>query len=289
MQLFNQRGIIFIRAKGKLMKKEMLIRKLEDAEIPELLIVGHREKLKSVLIEGTISMRQPLKAAMPADGFMSTVREVFDWLRAPAWRAAAASGLALFVVAAVLATVFYIASPSPSVIAADVVKKDPAIQQRLTGTGEIIIVRVDVRDGMASVVCCRGMGDFIEADVDINVRTVVQTRRYEGLFMPELPQEQQDKAIQIASFDPRVKALLDKGAKTGRVFPIFSSISRMSVVNGNILKVTPAASQAVVPVLLDGKTWLVQVDMEEMKIERVIEQQSNSPGLFEIYYLRQNL
>jgi len=55
------------------------------------------------------------------------------------------------------------------------------------------------------------------------------------------------------------------------------------------LKVTPAASQAVVPVLLDGKTWLVQVDLEEMKIERVIEQQSNSPGLFEIYYLRQNL
>jgi hypothetical protein len=193
------------------------------------------------------------------------------------------------VVAGVLAAVFYIASPSPAVIAADVVKNDLAIQQRLTGTGEIIIVRVDVRDGMASVVCCRGMGDFIEADVDINVRTVVQTRRYEGLFMPDLPRGQQEMAIQIASSDPRVKALIDKGAKTGRVFPIFSSISRMSVVNGNILKVTPAASQAVVPVLLDGKTWLVQVDLEEMKIERVIEQQSNSPGLFEIYYLRQNL
>jgi hypothetical protein len=82
---------------------------------------------------------------------------------------------------------------------------------------------------------------------------------------------------------------MDSGAKTGRVFPIFSSISRMTVVDGNILKVTADVSQAVVPVLLDGKTWLVQVDMQEMKIERLIEQQSNSPHLFEMYYLRQNL
>jgi hypothetical protein len=289
MQLFSQQGIIFIRAKGKLMKKEMLIRKLEDAGIPELLIAGHRERLRVVLMEGNVSVRQPLKAAGQAGGFMGTLREALDWLRAPAWRAAAASGLAIFAVAAVLSTVFYVAGPSPAVIAADVVKNDAAIQQRLTGTGEIIIVRVDVRDGMASVVCCRGMGDFIEADVDINVRTVVQTRRYEGLFMPELPREDQDKAIQIASADARVKALMDKGAKTGRVFPIFSSISHMSVVNGNILKVTPAASQAVVPVLFDGKTWLVQVDLEGMKTERIIEQQSNAPHLFEIYYLRQNL
>ena len=289
MQLFNQYGIIFIKAKVTKMKKEMLIRSLENAEIPVLLIAGHREKLKSVLIEGNAGMRQPLKASSQADDFSGTVRKAFDWLRAPAWRAAAASGLALFAVAAVLATVFYIVSPSPSVIAADVVKRDPAIQQRLTGTGEIIIVRVDVRDGMASVICCRGVGDFIEADVDINVRTVVQTRRYEGLFMPELPREEQDRAIQIASSDPRVKALMDDGAKTGRVFPVFSSISRMTVVDGNILKVTADVSQAVVPVLLNGKTWLVQVNMQEMKIEKVIEQQSNSHGLFEMYYLRQNL
>ncbi len=289
MQLFYQQGIIFIRAKGRKMKKEMLIRRLENVEIPELLIAGHREKLRSVLIDSAAGMRQPLEAAWQDEGFAGTMKRVFDWLRVPAWRAAAASGLALFVVAAVLATVFYIVSPSPSVIAADVVKRDPAIQQRLTGTGEIIIVRVDVRDGMASVVCCRGAGDFIEADVDINVRTVVQTRRYEGLFMPELPREEQDRAIRIASSDPRVKALMDDGAKTGRVFPVFSSISRMTVVDGNILKVTADVSQAVVPLLLDGKTWLVQVNMQEMKIERLIEQQSNSPHLFEMYYLRQNL
>jgi hypothetical protein len=289
MQLFNQRGIIFSREKGTKMKKEMLIRKLENVDMPHLLIAGHKGKLKAVLIEGTASMRQPLKVEMQADNFMGMIIRAFDWLRAPAWRAAVASGLALFIVAGVLAAVFYIVSPSPAVIAADVVKKDLAIQQRLTGSGEIIIVRVDVRDGMASVVCCRGMGDFIEADVDINVRTVVQTRRYEGLFMPELPIEEQAKAIQIASSDPRAKSLMDKGGQTGRVFPIFSSISRMSVVNGNILKVTPAASQAVVPVHLDGKTWLVQVDLVEMKTERIIEQQSNSQGLFEMYFMRQNL
>ena len=271
------------------MKKEILIRKLEKIELPEMLITGHKARLKSVLIEGTAVVRLPREAAVPSGNLMEKLREAIAWLSAPAWRAAAASGLALFVVAAVLAAVFYIASPSPSVIAADVVKKDPSIQQRLAGSGDIMIVRVDVRDGMASVVCCRGMGDFIEADVDINVRTVVQTRRYEGLFMPELPAEEQARAIQIASSDPRVKALMDKGGQPGRVFPIFSSISRLSVVNGNILKVTPAASLAVVPVQLDGKTWLVQVDLGEMKTDRIIEQQSNSAGYFEMYYLRQNL
>ena len=162
MQLFNQRGIIFIRAQGTKMKKQTPIRKLENVEIPELLIVSHREKLKAVLIEGTVGMRRPGKAALPSGDFMGTIRKALDWLRAPAWRAAAASGLALFVVAGVLAAVFYIASPSPAVIAADVVKKDLAIQQRLTGTGEIIIVRVDVRDGMASVVCAAAWGTLLK-------------------------------------------------------------------------------------------------------------------------------
>lgn len=271
------------------MKKEMLIRKLENIEVPELIVAGHREKLKCVLMACPAGAHMPEKAPARVHGLAGTLRDIIDWLRAPAWRAVTASGLALVVVAAVLAAVFYFASPSPAVIAADVVRKDPAIQQRLAGSGEIVIVRVDIRDGMASVVCCRGMGDFIEADVDMNVRTVVHTRRYEGLFMPELPQAQQDIAVQLASSDPRVKGLLESGAMTGRVFPIFSSISRMTVVDGNILKVTPSASQAVVPVLLNGRTWLVQVDLEGMRIERVIEQQSGASGHFEMYYLLQNM
>jgi hypothetical protein len=270
------------------MKKEALIRKLEKTDLPDLLIVGHRNSLRKVLLEG-----------VPA-GIMATGKQVagsprnifeafLDWLRAPAWRMAAASGLALFVVAAVISLAFYLAAPSPSVIAADVVKKDPGIQQRLSGTGEIIIIRVDVRDGMASVVCGRCMGDFIEADVDMNVKAVVSTRRYEGLFVPELAQNTREQAIEIATSDPRIKSIMDRGASVGRVFPVFSSVSNMSVIGGSIIKVTPAASQAIVPLQLDGKTWLVQVNLEEKRTERIIEPEVGSSYYYEIFYRPQNL
>lgn len=270
------------------MKKEALIRKLEKADLPELLIVCHRDRLRKVLFEGAYAGSKATgKTAAGSPG--SILNSLLDWLRAPAWRMAAASGLALFIVAAVLSLAFYLAAPAPSVIAADVVKKDPGIQQRLNGTGEIIIIRVDVRDGMASVVCGRCMGDFIEADVDMNVKAVVSTRRYEGLFMPELAQNTRERAINIATSDPRVKSIMDRGGSVGRVFPIFSSVSNMSVIGGSIIKVTPAASQAIVPVQLDGKTWLVQVNLEENRTERIIEPEMGSTYYYEIFYRPQNL
>jgi len=270
------------------MKKEALIRKLEKTDLPELLIAGHRNCLKKVLLEGAyagdIAWSKP--AAVPARNIFE---KGLDWLRAPAWRMAAASGLALFIVAAVLSLTFYLAAPSPSVIAADVVKKDPGIQQRLNGTGEIIIIRVDVRDGMASVVCGRCMGDFIEADVDMNMKAVVSTRRYEGIFVPELAQNIREQAVNIAVSDPRVKSVMDRGGSVGRVFPIFSSVSRMSIIGDSIIKITPDVSQAIVPVQLDGKTWLVQVNLAENRTERIIEPEAGSTYYYEIFYKAQNL
>jgi hypothetical protein len=270
------------------MKKEALIRKLEKTDLPELLIAGHRDRLRKVLLDGAYA--GSTAAGKPAAGSpVNIFNNLLDWLRAPAWRMAAASGLALFIVAAVLSLSFYLAAPAPSVIAADVVKNDPGIQQRLNGTGEIIIIRVDVRDGMASVICGRCMGDFIEADVDMNVKAVVGARRYEGLFMPELAQNMREQAVVIAMSDPRVKSIMDRGGNVGRVFPVFSSISNMAVIGGSIVKVTPAASQAIVPVQLDGKTWMVQVNLEDNRTERVIEPQAGNNYYYEIFYRPQNL
>ena len=52
MQLFRFTDIILIRRQGQIMKKELLIRKLENAGLPESLILSHRERLKKVLLEG---------------------------------------------------------------------------------------------------------------------------------------------------------------------------------------------------------------------------------------------
>jgi len=270
------------------MKREALIRKLEKADLPDILIVGHRDSLRQVMLKGDYA--GSMAAGRSAAGcHRSVFNSLLDWLRAPAWRMAAASGLALFIVAAVLSLSFYLAAPSPSAVAADVVKKDAGIQQRLNGSGEIIIVRVDVRDGMASVLCGRCMGDFIEADVDMNVKAVVSTKRYEGLYMPELDPDMCKQAVKIVVAEPRLKGIMDKGGSVGRVYPIFSSISNMSIIGGSILKITPAASQAIVPVQLDGQTWLVQVNLQENRVERIIEPQSGSAYYYEIFYSPQNL
>ena len=255
------------------MKKEELIRRLERVELPEMQVMGHRQKLKQVLLEGTVPVRMAVSQPYKGAG-RNWFSAFFDWLRGPMWRPALASALSVIVLGAILAGVFYTVTPSPSVIAADVVKKDPVIQQKLSGDGEIIVVQVVVQDRIARVVCGRGMGDFIEADVDIYGRTVVTTRRYEGLFMAELAPDAHENAINIALLDARVKPLLTKGATVGRVFPVFTGISSIAISNNNVVKVTPAACHAIVPLYVDGKAWLVDVDLETKKIDRIIEPQS---------------
>jgi len=269
------------------MKKEALIRILESTELPDLLIAGHKSSLRKVLLEGAYA--EAIATDKSRGSLTSTFKGWLDWLRAPAWRMAAASGLALFIIAAVLSLTFYLAAPSPSVVAADVVKKDPGIQQRLNGTGEILIIRVDVRDGMASVVCGRCMGDLIEADVDMNVKAVVSARRYEGLFMPELAQDARERAVEIAATDPRVKSIMDRGGSVDRVFPIFSSVSNMAVIGGSILKVTPTTAQAIVSLQLDGKVWLILVNLEESRVERITEPEAGNNYFYEIFFRPQNL
>jgi hypothetical protein len=268
------------------MKKEQLLKRLEHVDLPEMLIAGHKAALKRALLEGSID--QQAVNRYPSEGRIASWFEGFRaWWRGPAWRTALASSAALIILGAILGTVVYFASPSPAVIAADIVKNDPGIQQKLSGAGEIIIVRVEVRERMATVVCGRSMGDFIEADVDIPERSVVNTKRFEGLFIPEVPLEAQDNAVKIAMADPSVKAMLDKGATIGKVFPIFSSISSVALINGSILKVSPGATQAVVPIIVSDKVWMVQVNLEQKKVERIIEPQSQSSPRLDIYYLFQ--
>jgi hypothetical protein len=254
------------------MKKDDLIRKLERARMPEINIAGHRAGLKQALL--TMPAHEAMCAkSQPPGNILQGLEGLWSWLREPVWKAGLASALSVFLVAAVLAVVFYVVSPSPAVVAADVVKKDPVIQQSLSGTGEIYIVRVIVKETTASVVCGRGIGDFMEAEVDVNHRVVLSTKRFEGLFMQELPLAAQDDAVKIAWTDPRVREMLDRGGKVGKVFPVFTGISRISMTEGNVIKVTPTSAQAVVPVTLEGRTLLVQVNLDERKAERVIESQ----------------
>lgn len=255
------------------MKKEELIKRLDRVKLPELRVAGHRAKLKQVLMEGTVVKGVTVarnRQSISGEGFWPFLR----WLKGPVWHPALASIVSVIVLAVIIAGVFYIVEPSPAVIAADVVKKDPAIQQKLNGAGEIFIVRIEIEDRIARVVCGRGMGDFIEADVDISDRTVVTTRHFEGLFLSELTPEANESSINIALLDDRVKPLLSKGATVGKVFPVFSGISSAVIVDGNLVKITPAACNSIVPLYINGKAWLVEVNLEENSVTRIIEPQT---------------
>ena len=266
------------------MNRERLLKKLEKLDFPELVVLSHKARLKQLLMEDVSHNAVSRGETAPA-GFMSVMRNIHAWLKGPSWRVALAGMLSFFLIGSILGVAIYFASPSPAVMAADIVKKDPSIQKRLSGTGDIIIVRVEVRESLASVVCGRSMGDFIEADVDINGRSVINTRRFEGLFIPEIPVEDQDIAMKLAIADPDVKALLDRGGSIGKIFPVFSSITSINVINGNIVKVTPAATQAIVPILLNGNTWLLQVNLADQKVMRLIEPQAAFFPCFDMYYL----
>ncbi|MBN1375631.1 MAG: hypothetical protein JXA01_05715 [Dehalococcoidia bacterium] len=269
------------------MKKEQLLRKLDNVDLPELLVVTHKESLKKALMEGTLARQYACRETAPGIG--AWLEGFLAWLRGPLWRTALASSLTLLLIGAVLGVSVYLASPSPAVLAADIVKKDPGIQQKLSGTGDIIIVRVEVREKVATVVCGRSLGDLIEADVDIPGRVIVSTKRFEGLFLPEVPLEAQDSAVRIASGEPSVKAMLDKGATIGRIFPVFTSINNIAIINGNILKVTPATTQAVVPVIMNDKVWMVQVNLEQQKIEKIIEPQTGLHYDNDTYFMLINI
>jgi hypothetical protein len=264
------------------MKKEQLLKRLETVALPDMMVASHRASLKQALMNGPATTRY---ASKPFRRMDSMVERLLSWLKGPVWRTALASSLSLIVIGSILGMVFYFASPSPAAVAADVVRHDPMIQSKLSGSGDIIIVRVEVREKIASVVCGRSIGDFIEADVDMQGHTVVNTRRFEALFIPEISQEAQDAAIKIARSDQSVKGMLTQGAVIGSVFPVFSSIQSITVVNGNLVKVTPATTQAVVPVMLAGKAWLVQVNLQSEKVERIIEPQSLPSSYFDIFYL----
>jgi hypothetical protein len=264
----------------EMMKKEQLLRRLEHVDLPEILVQGHKDRLRMVLLNHHSEVY--LKKTMREGSSSKWLERAKDWLGGTRWRMALASTLSLAVIGTLLAVFSYLSVPAPAVLAADIVKRDPGIQQKLSGTGDIIIVRVEIRDHMASVVCGRSVGDFIEADVDMEGRSVVTTRRYEGLFIPEISLENQNSAARIAMKDSNVKAMLDKGGTVGKIFPIYSSISNITITSGNLIKVTPAAAQAVVPVYLDTKVWLVQVNLETDRIEKIIEPQSS---YYDIYYL----
>jgi len=184
-------------------------------------------------------------------------------LRQPIWKFVTVTGLAIVLITALVITLPSLNGQSVYAQAADIAQNSPEVRAALGG-GEVQEVKViKVVDGKGTVVCKGELGT-ITAEVDLDKKVVTEV-----VPMPELSGTDEQRAVEIARADSRVKELLDKGANIGRVSPMYSFGTRINPQTGE----TEEFSQALVMVEIDwvGKSWTAEVDLSQGKVDRLVE------------------
>ncbi len=263
------------------MDKDRFTKKLESLDIPDILIEGHRRKLREALLSAAA-----VKGLRREETFLDSLDLQFDsffrlWQR-PAWKFAFSS---LIVVGIMLSLTFGFrlsGDVSPTVLASNIALASPELPGLLEGNGEIRVLKVDLADQTARVICGRDIGTVVQADIDLKERRIIRTQRLEGLFMAELTENMKTQAITIASTDPRVKQILSQGARCRKVLPSFSSLLGVSKLDENTLKLVPSTDAAVVQIELNGRSWLIQTNLQDGMVERIIEPQRRTPAVIGI-------
>lgn len=118
-------------------------------------------------------------------------------------------------------------------------------------------------DDKGTVLCIGELG-IVTAEVDLKTKEVTEV-----VLMPELTGTDEQRAIDIARADPRVKELLDKGAMIGKVSPIYFFGTRMDVETGE----TREFSETLLIVEIEWieKNYAAEVDLDARKVIRLVE------------------
>jgi len=61
--------------------------------------------------------------------------------------------------------------------------------------------------------------------------------------------------------------------------PSLSSITGVSKIDENTLRLVPGTGAAVVQIELDGRSWLIQTNLNDRMVERIIEPQTWTPAV----------
>lgn len=249
------------------MNEEELIKELKSIDLPKIEIQSHRRRLRMALLnseyfkeEQRVGIFNQAKSKLKEG--VETVKGLLSWR--PVWKPALVSALAIALIVGSALFVPSLFGPSPEVLAAEIAQNSPEVQE-LLGDDWVTVRKVQLVDGVGHVVCEASIGTFALADVDLEKKEVTKVER---IKMPELTEEEKDKAIEIAKADPAVQELLDKGASIDKVFPMFGMIS-ISEKNGE-MKIETSVTVAVA-VTLDDVKWIVHVDLDEGKVERILE------------------
>ena len=91
-----------------------------------------------------------------------------------------------------------------------------------------------------------------------------------GPPVPPMTEEEKAEAVSIAEADRRVKELLDEGASIGEIMGCLMAGFVESEDGKMITMSSPSRVKALVPVELEGKRWIAQVDMENKEVTNLI-------------------
>ena len=251
------------------MGEEELIKKLENVELPDIELQGHQRRLGMALLESRYFKEQPKVAIFSQTkskmkGGIDMLKGLISWR--PVWKPALVGALAIALIVGSALFVPSLVGPSPEVLAAEIAQNSPEVQ-KLLGDDLIVIKKVQLVDGVGHVVCEASVGIFALAEVDLEKKELVKV---EKIKMPELTEEEKEKAIEIAKADSKVQELLGKGASIDKVFPLFGIVA-LSEENGE-MKVETSVN-VTVALVLDDEKWMVHVNLDEGKVERILEPQ----------------
>lgn len=264
------------------MGEKELIKKLENVKLPDIEIQSHRRRLRMALLESRYFEGHPRVAVSSLakskmKGGIEMLRRLISWR--PAWKPALVGTLAIALIVGSALFVPLLVGPSPEVLAAEIAQNSPEVQ-KLLGDDLIVIKKVQLVDGVGHVVCEASIGTFALAEVDLEKKELVKV---ESIKMPELTEEEKDKAIEIAKADPKVQELLDKGARIDRLFPMFSIFS-LAEEDGEVTVETSV--NVSVALVLDNEKWMVHVNLEKGKVERILEPRERPYDVEEVEYKR---
>jgi hypothetical protein len=160
---------------------------------------------------------------------------------------------------------------SSTALAADIARQDPQVAAILRGDVSTVTV-TSVVDEVATVVVQGSQGQEVTVTVDLRSRIV--TKVYQG---PVLSPDLTALAMTLVRADPRTSALLDRGATTGRIAPIFVTAEAIDPATG--LRTENTQTWAQVPLDLDGQEWMAYVDLVQVRIDQLIDPHGSQVSL----------
>ena len=266
------------------MKEEKLIKKLQNAKLPDIKLQSHQSRLKMALLDAGYPQKQ--RGVAFRELAKSKLKGVKDTMirglisRQPIWKTVTIGILALVLGLGLAIPAF--TAESAYAQAEEIAQNSPEVQAALGADGEvqtINIVEIDLIDGTGIVIAQGKAAAIVSVTVDLEAKRVTEV-----IPLVELTEAGKQEAIDIAKADPRVQELLDAGATIGEVFTMYISGVMGNVETGEIEEF----SEALVTVEIKGENiYVAHVDLAAGQLVRLTETSladSGAPNGSDFYF-----